>query len=265
MRLVAEFQSTRPVRGATSPALTARATRSRFNPRAPCGARRATVCHDGRSDWFQSTRPVRGATTLKLQTLRATLVSIHAPRAGRDAHLVLNRQPAQVSIHAPRAGRDGFARSATRGRQRFQSTRPVRGATGHRDYGNGAWLWFQSTRPVRGATTLVVDTADAAEFQSTRPRPASPTWRFNPRAPCGARRGRPRPQPRARAVSIHAPRAGRDLASTSLALRPTRFQSTRPVRGATRSSCKHSARQLFQSTRPVRGATHHADTQRHHP
>ena len=102
---------------------------------------------------------------------------------------------------------------------RFQSTRPVRGATER--YG-ADWLAkkFQSTRPVRGATSHSLFT-----------RRFLPC--FNPRAPCGARlenwgesdnvkkfqstrpvRGATHPLGYCRGVlcvSIHAPRAGRDL------------------------------------------------------
>ncbi len=59
-------------------------------------------------------------------------------------------------------------------------------------------MQFQSTRPVRGATH------EAAEVLHR-------LCHFNPRAPCGAR---PSPALRCRSVScisIHAPRAGRDL------------------------------------------------------
>ena len=101
---------------------------------------------------------------------------------------------------------------------------------------------------------------------------------FNPRAPCGARLLRPRPQIGRRPISIHAPLAGRDGYNGDLSALPTRFQSTRPLRGATKArytlnaDCKisihaplagrdHGPASLppspatFQSTRPLRGAT----------
>ena len=58
-----------------------------------------------------------------------------------------------------------------------------------------------------------------------------------------------------RSISIHAPRAGRDF--VAFAVRPARlvFQSTRPVRGATRVWKASVILLSFQSTRPVRGAT----------
>ena len=55
---------------------------------------------------FQSTRPARGATSILLPLRGNDVVSIHAPRAGRDIILSALSIPIAVSIHAPRAGRD---------------------------------------------------------------------------------------------------------------------------------------------------------------
>ena len=55
---------------------------------------------------FQSTRPVRGATAGVLQVPHIELISIHAPRAGRDLVTHPDGLVALISIHAPRAGRD---------------------------------------------------------------------------------------------------------------------------------------------------------------
>ena len=81
---------------------------TRFNPRAPCGARPYI--------WrcvqivlpFQSTRPVRGATAEGGAQRYRLPVSIHAPRAGRDRNSERDSQRYSVSIHAPRAGRDNI-------------------------------------------------------------------------------------------------------------------------------------------------------------
>ena len=79
--------------------------------------------------WFQSTRPARGATTSPTRDRRASFVSIHAPRAGRDVI-------------------DEFSSVVDR---TFQSTRPARGATTELEF-DPAHIKFQSTRPARGAT-----------------------------------------------------------------------------------------------------------------
>ena len=101
-----------------------------------------------------------------------------------------------ISIHAPRAGRDRALVAGFALHQRFQSTRPVRGATGE---GQSVDMYglFQSTRPVRGATVKPM-----VYFRYSKD--------FNPRAPCGAR-----------------------LSVVSTSIWPETFQSTRPVRGAT--------------------------------
>ena len=56
-----------------------------FNPRAPCGARHHGMHNSFHDNGFQSTRPVWGATFCMSKGLMRALVSIHAPRVGRDA------------------------------------------------------------------------------------------------------------------------------------------------------------------------------------
>ena len=56
-------------------------------------------------------------------------VSIHAPHAGRDHALLNSSFVLEVSIHAPHAGRDCALMSSPRDKRKFQSTRPMRGAT----------------------------------------------------------------------------------------------------------------------------------------
>ena len=104
-------------------------TASYFNPRPPCGGRPPhTSGHTGCFQ-FQSTPPVRGATQLQQRPAANATISIHAPRAGGDHHLVhilrlvadFNPRPPcggrrlqdskghgrePISIHAPRAGGD---------------------------------------------------------------------------------------------------------------------------------------------------------------
>ena len=131
----------------------------------------------GRSieDMFQSARPRRGAT-----------VQFPAVR----------QEQALVSIRAPPKGRDSVPAAEPLAIRTFQSARPRRGATWiedivarldkvsirappkGRDGPTGAWPMksslFQSARPRRGATA-------AAEM------PLGTIYRFNPRAPEGAR------------------------------------------------------------------------------
>ncbi len=59
---------------------------------------------------------------------------------------------------------------------------------------------------------------------------------FNPRAPCGARRERKKyGKVIESGISIHAPHAGRDLDKTWPMMTSEQFQSTRPMRGATKN------------------------------
>ena len=83
----------------------------------------------------------------------------------------------------------------------------------------------------------------------------SPLQDFNPRAPCGARRLPATHGHGADGISIHAPLAGRDIFWASATAAGSRFQSTRPLRGATEYNAAKAAGDRFQSTRPLRGAT----------
>ena len=169
------FQSTRPIRGATQQPERREHHPTHFNPRAPYGARLA--CFLAADD--------------------VSRISIHAPHTGRDqpdkesrneythfnprapygarqavsSETVVQRE---ISIHAPHTGRDEMETLATRFCTTFQSTRPIRGAT-HVTRGN------------------VVD-----------------VLHFNPRAPYGARRAKPRKGICNGQISIHAPHTGRD-------------------------------------------------------
>ena len=79
---------------------------SHFNPRAPCGARLLAVRQKIWRWKFQSTRPVWGATFHRPSWPRRPLISIHAPRVGRDTFAAFSPDTPKISIHAPRVGRD---------------------------------------------------------------------------------------------------------------------------------------------------------------
>ena len=192
-----------------------------FNPRSPCGERLLTGEAKADADRFQSTLPLRGATVAVLEQRVKNLISIHAPLAGSDeAHHILSRtyknfnprspcgerpsprlqsiygaifqstlplrgatvglnqiaQLVRISIHAPLAGSDAVIFHDGQQDFRFQSTLPLRGATerGH-EYGRHV-LHFNPRSPCgerRGPRQLLAVTVD-----------------FNPRSPCGERRGR---------------------------------------------------------------------------
>ena len=233
---------------------------------------------------FQSTRPVRGATGSDVKTSPIPLVSIHAPRAGRDHDF----SPFQkcFTCFNPRApcGARHIYHDVSFSILAFQSTRPVRGAT---DLGTSLEinLAFQSTRPVRGATKYNITHTALNVFQSTRPvrgathrtrqstyrltvsihapragRDARPQRRarstpcFNPRAPCGARR---RVIGDCQQLARFNPRAPcgarRTIRSSRSVIRS--FNPRAPCGARLITPEQFAALLKFQSTRPVRGAT----------
>ena len=187
-----------------------------FNSRAPCGARLSWSNMD--YDFF--------------------MVSIHAPRVGRDL-----RRPPLIPLLA------------------FQFTRPVWGATSARGRAGGA-ASFNSRAPCgarlgvkkKNASSKVSIHAPRVGRDGARALWQGRTQRFNSRAPCGARLSRIKsatdaamfqftrpvwgatcrpPAHNARSpVSIHAPRVGRDVPDLPSAATGA-FQFTRPVWGAT--------------------------------
>ena len=215
------FQSTHPSRGATL-ALTAQSV---YQPE------------------FQSTPPSRGATRSGLRYPEHGAISIHAPRAGRNYYC--HSYAAWEKDFNPRApcGARRFENDMSKTTEEFQSTRPVRGATYTRNQIiNKSEISIHAPRAGRdGEQHEELRLRDAISIHAPRagrdhdrPDGLPRKGDFNPRAPCGARPGHNFNLLDVVWISIHAPRAGRDRdpASGTSAL-PT-FQSTRPVRGATR-------------------------------
>ena len=73
---------------------------------------------------------MRGATLYELILHTHKGISIHAPHAGSDYPLKAVMGAEQISIHAPHAGSDAFLFSSAYDLSQFQSTLPMRGATG---------------------------------------------------------------------------------------------------------------------------------------
>ena len=230
--------------------------------------RRATLacCLMVLSDVFQSTLPLRGATG---QVQRASAngrehISIHTPLAGSDLETGFVILRILISIHTPLAGSDSSSlptRSPTTNfnphspcgerplacclmvlSDVFQSTLPLRGATGQvqRASANGREHISIHT-PLAGSDLetgfvilrilISIHTPLAGSDSSSLPT-RSPTTNFNPHSPCGER----------------------PLACCLMVLSDV-FQSTLPLRGATYSCTRRNARSTFQSTLPLRGAT----------
>ena len=147
-----KFQSTRPARGATHPRQ-APSTDARISIHAP---------REGRDCEADLPQP------------RPQSISIHAPREGRDLLWVYRSRFILISIHAPREGRDGASVGSISSHQYFNPRAP-RGARHSLNCKLIPSQKFQSTRPARGAT------CDSWLLISERQRD------FNPRAPRGAR------------------------------------------------------------------------------
>ena len=77
-----------------------------FNPRAPCGARPCVRRVRSSAHGFQSTRPMRGATHCIYFVCNNAMFQSTRPMRGATAERWIEEQREKVSIHAPHAGRD---------------------------------------------------------------------------------------------------------------------------------------------------------------
>ena len=152
------------------------------------------------------------------------MVSIHAPRVGRDKRFWSAFALARVSIHAPRVGRD--PRDAALALHDIVSIHAPRVG---RDRGFSA--------------------------------PRSSSTSFNPRAPCGARLFVISCSVTAVCFNPRAPCGARPLCRYRQGLQ-MRFQSTRPVWGATRQQSAHKAMTYSFNPRAPCGARPHQSRRR---
>ena len=280
------FQSTRPARGATNVTLFALCATIYFNPRAPRGARRGSAAPPSSPRRISIHAPREGRDVVQqlIEDYRREFQSTRPARGATGKTVFLTREEAFQSTR-PARGATGRAKWYTIPKSVFQSTRPARGATGRRHRrrhgrrisihapregrdpamsaaGDLSWS-FQSTRPARGATSTAGRSAAGYAFQSTRPARGATSQQLVHRP--------------VRAISIHAPREGRDPRPPAAAPLPRYFnpraprgarqqlrytlrnldlfQSTRPARGATFADGMDEELLVFQSTRPARGAT----------
>ena len=190
-----------------------------FNPRTPCGVRRAHECG----------------------TCWCRRISIHAPHAGCDGAILSVRY--STSNFNPRTP-CGVRQLRTQEKQRagiFQSTHPMRGATKTFFIGSGI-LSFQSTHPMRGATQATIRLYRQVRISIHAPHAGCDTLNnCKNKVFCE--------------ISIHAPHAGCDNSIKLTFFDSSTFQSTHPMRGATCQSKTSQILVRFQSTHPMRGAT----------
>ena len=122
---------------------------------------------------FQSTLPLRGATGTVYQHGKLLFISIHAPLAGSDQTVAWSRQrPSDFNPRSP-CGERQFLIGNFFVKFGFQSTLPLRGATGT-VYQHGKLLFISIHAPLAGSDQTVA---------WSRQRPSD----FNPRSPCGER------------------------------------------------------------------------------
>ena len=190
-------------------------------------------------------------------------ISILAPRAGRD----LGRRalpPASVYFN-PRApcGARPLPRRCPPASADFNPRAPC-GARPYTLIHASTDCRFQSARPVRGATRCdgVMDAVVGISIRAPRAgrdaKVGSVTRHlgyFNPRAPCGARRQSRVCDPTPRVFQSARPVRGATFLTLETTSFRSLFQSARPVRGATLISFTIRTCSIFQSARPVRGAT----------
>ena len=168
---------------------------------------------------FQSTRPVRGATPTRCVW---SLFSLNFnPRAPCGARRGRGRLPDPDGDFNPRAP-CGARPEKMKGvyiMEKFQSTRPVRGATVSFDLPAFSPSNFNPRAPCGARHTPTIRQATARYF--------------NPRAPCGARPGHGDAFERRRGDFNPRAPCGARLILVLLLFWRLKFQSTRPVRGAT--------------------------------
>ena len=100
------FQSTRPVWGATAPRIDGLIVYNVSIHAPRVGRDRWRYPEGGAPDWFQSTRPVWGATKLNEYIDTAKKFQSTRPVWGATIRQIRNVLQVVVSIHAPRVGRD---------------------------------------------------------------------------------------------------------------------------------------------------------------
>ena len=105
-----------------------------------------------------------------------------------------------LSFTAPLAGRDDWEQPESTNPYKFQSTRPLRGAT-------------KKATQVQPARRISIHAPLAGRDERGLPTDRAGSKDFNPRAPCGARLFGSVAKNQGCDISIHAPLAGRDSKS----------------------------------------------------
>ena len=128
---IKRFQSTHPMRGATARKSSIVPNVLHFNPRTPCGVRQQVSTQQQPTNYFNPRTPcgVRRSSSV-LSFSRRCHFNPRTPCGVRPDVCILITLHVAISIHAPHAGCDAPCRITMRTICRFQSTHPMRGATG---------------------------------------------------------------------------------------------------------------------------------------
>ena len=139
-----------------------------FNPRSPCGERRASGTPGSTDQSFNPRSPCGERQDHMPLGYAQRCFNPRSPCGERPAFVPHGCCGDRVSIHAPRVGSDNQRVVVIAPLDRFQSTLPVWGATMYPSL-SAPYGLFQSTLPVWGATALARSLRMVALFQSTLP------------------------------------------------------------------------------------------------
>ena len=207
---------------------------------------------------------MRGATVIPLHKFHALIISIHAPHAGCDCMLYViykaisefqsahpmrgatfiphhGMHASTISIHAPHAGCDCMLYVIYKAISKFQSTHPMRGATLITHNWARSCCLFQSTHPMRGATPSDCTACLICVISIHAPHAGCDLSRLTHKS--------------ARAISIHAPHAGCDPHPVRLRRGHRDFNPRTPCGVRPLPVAYWVNEGTFQSTHPMRGAT----------
>ena len=186
---------------------------------------------------FQPTRPLRGATRAARHAAAYSIISTHAPLAGRDPVECSSSDADGISTHAPLAGRDRRAR-VDDGKPRLISTHaPLAGRDLQCRTIPASGRDFNPRAPCGARQDLCLSVLAQLNF--------------NPRAPCGARQCGFGTNYYQFNISTHAPLAGRDARWSTAPKAKAVFQPTRPLRGATANpTLSHTCHPYFNPRAP---------------
>ena len=257
-----------------------------FNPHSPCGERLVLSTLLVLVILFQSTLPLRGATIIAGRINDLLKFQSTLPLRGATPGLVRVGAPGLISIHTPLAGSDKRRATVIIMTKYFNPHSPC-GERPRVSDPSPLRLKFQSTLPLRGVTLrlrlrcryrqISIHTPLAGSDPHRKPPQRQPKH-FNPHSPCGERPGWPTGhEPYQQHFNPHSPCGERPRFLYTKEVHKI-FQSTLPLRGATRRGALDRQRRTisihtplagsdyldrghlgianeFQSTLPLRGAT----------